>query len=122
MQLNLIRKIGTMKKYMAMKQNKLIAIEKEIRQIKQQLLSIGEMRPGSLTLQYNQPKGRSFPYYQLSYTHNMKSRTDYIRKEFVDDLKMQIKNYKLFRKLTKRWVDLAIKYSKLKIDFSVKNK
>jgi len=66
MQLNLIRKIGTMKKYMAMKQNKLIAIEKEIRQIKQQLLSIGEMRPGSLTLQYNR-KRHINPILNISY-------------------------------------------------------
>jgi len=41
----------------------------------------------------------------------MKSRTEYVRKEFVGDLRQQIKNYKQFRKLTKRWADLAIIYS-----------
>jgi hypothetical protein len=105
-----------------MKQNKLIAIEKEIRQIKQQLLSTGEMRPGSLTLQYNQPKSKNVPYYQISYTHHMQSRTDYVRKEFVADLRRQIKNYKRFKKLVNRWVDLAIQYSKFKIDSAIKKR
>ena len=105
-----------------MNNQRLRSIEKQIQQIKKELQTIGEMRPGSLTLQYNQPKGRRVPYYQLSYTHNMKSRTDYVQKEFVRDMKLQIRNYKLFRKLTKRWVDLAIKYSKLKIAFALKNR
>ena len=69
-----------------MNDQRLHSIEKQIQQIKKELQTIGEMRPGSLTLQYNQPKSRRFPYYQISYTHNMKSRTDYVHKEFVDDL------------------------------------
>ncbi|MGC8685698.1 MAG: DUF6788 family protein, partial [bacterium] len=56
-----------------------------------------------------------------SYTHNMHSRTDYVRKEFVDDLKQQIKNYRRFKKLMKRWVDISIEHSKLKLDTTIKN-
>jgi hypothetical protein len=41
------------------------AIHKRIAAIKQELLNIGEMRPGSLTRQYKDPKGRAGPYYQL---------------------------------------------------------
>ena len=99
---------------------RLNAIEEEIQRIKQQLLSIGEMRPGSLTVQYRRPKEKQHAFNQLSYTHNMKSRSCYIRKEFVGDLKRQIKAYKLFKSLTKRWVDLAIRHSKLKIDLADK--
>ena len=51
----------------------------------------------------------------------MHSRTDYVRKEFVDDLKQQIKNYRRFKKLMKRWVDISIEHSKLKLDTTVKN-
>lgn len=101
-------------------QHDLIKIQKRIDQIKQELLSIGEMRPGSLTLQYRDLKQKEGAYFQISYTHNMKSRTDYVRKEFVYDLRQQIKYYKKFKRLTKLWVDLAIKYSKLKIDFETK--
>ena len=103
------------------KQNRLADIEKEIREIKQHLLSIGAMRPGSLTRQYHSPKDKKGAFYQLSYTHNMHSRTDYVRKEFVDDLKQQIKNYRRFKKLMKRWVDISIEHSKLKLDTTVKN-
>lgn len=101
-------------------QQELIKIKQKIDSIKQELLSIGEMRPGSLTLQYRDLKQKQGAYYQISYTLNMKSRTDYVRKEFIYDLRQQIKNYRKFKRLTKLWTDLAIKYSKFKIDFETK--
>ena len=103
-----------------MKEKRIAAIKKQILQIKQDLQSAGEMRPGALTRQYTPSKTKKWAFYQLSYTHNMKSRTDYVRKEFVGDLKRQIKNYKRFKALTKKWVDLAIEHSKLLIDIAVK--
>ena len=102
--------------------NKLTAIKKEIRQIKQQLMCIGEMRPGSLSRQNVSQYGKKYPYYQISYTYNMKSRTDYIKNAFVDDLKQETNNYKRFKKLVKRWVDLAMRHSKLKIDLANKKR
>lgn len=105
-----------------MRQNKFTKVKKQIQKIKQELQTIEEMRPGSLTCQYHSPKDKRGAFYQLSYTHNMKSRTDYVKLEFISDLKRQIKNYKRFRKLTKKWVDLSIKHSKLKIALSIKNK
>jgi len=95
-------------------------IQKQIEHIKQQLQKIGEMRPGSLTRQMVSQNNQKYPYYQISYTYNMRSRTEYVKKEFVGDLKRQIKNYRNFKKLTKRWVDLAILHSKLKIDIASK--
>ena len=101
----------------------LVAIEREIRSIKKRLLQIDEMRPGSLTSQHHErPNDRNYIYYQLSYTHNTKSRTNYIKKEFVEDVEKQIENYKLFKSLSKRWVDLAIQHSKLKIDVANKKR
>jgi hypothetical protein len=38
---------------------------------------IEEMRPGSLTKQYKDPKQQTGAYYQLSYTLDMKIRTEY---------------------------------------------
>jgi hypothetical protein len=64
----------------------LFQIEKKIEKIKQQLVTIQQMRPGSLTRQYRKPKDKTGPYYQLSYTHKMKSRTEYVRSEFVDSI------------------------------------
>lgn len=74
---------------------------------------IGDMRPGSLTKQYKDRATRTGPYYQISYTLDMKSRTEYIRREFVGDVRRQISHYKRFKKLSTEWVALSIEHSKL---------
>lgn len=98
---------------------KVVQIEKKIEKIKQQLQGIGEMRPGSLTLQYQKPKEKKGEFYQISYTHHMKSKTQHdVRPEFVEDLQSQIKEYKKFKALITEWVDLAIEHSILKIQIA----
>jgi len=97
-------------------------IEKKIEKIKQQLVTIQQMRPGSLTRQYRTPKDKVGPYYQLSYTHKMKSRTEYVRSEFVDSIEEQISEYKRFRELVEQWVELSIEHSKMQIDIAKKAK
>ena len=59
-----------------MTKKRLAQIDKRIGKIKVKLAAIGEMRPGSLTRQYKDPGSGSGAYYQLSYTLDMKSRTD----------------------------------------------
>jgi hypothetical protein len=56
------------------------------------LLGFNVMRPGSLTRQYKDPKSQTGAYYQLSYTLDMRSRTEYIRKEWGSDIRHQIKS------------------------------
>lgn len=104
-------------------QSKLARIEKQIRRIKQKLMRIDEMRPGALTVQHHTipTNTKKYPFFQISYTRDMKSHSNYIRKEFVKDVKKQIENYKRFKKLVKQWIDLAIAHSKLKIDITSKN-
>lgn len=96
-----------------MTQENIQKIEKRITKIKVELAKIGDMRPGSLTKQYRDKEKKSGKYYQLSYTHEMKSRTNYVRQECVDEVRQQIKNYKQFRELTTEWVALGIEHSKL---------
>ena len=103
-----------------MSKKKIREIEKETEQIKEQLQEIGEMRPGSLTQQYRVPSEKRGAYYQLSYMHKMKSRTDYVRPQFVDQIRMQVANYKRFKKLVNRWIELAIQHSKLTMDIAKK--
>ena len=105
-----------------MKNKKLHQTEKQIEKIKKELQTIGEMRPGSLTCQYRNPKDRIGAYYQLSYTHKMKSRTEYVRPFFVDQIKKEITNYKRFKKLVDKWIELGIEYSKLQIAIAKKSK
>ena len=96
-----------------MTNKRLAQIERRIEKIKMELVEMGEMRPGSLTRQYKDPESGSGPYYQLSYTLDMKSRTDYIRQECVSDIRRQIRNYKRFKKLSGEWIALSIEHSKL---------
>ena len=102
-----------------MRKEKLFQIETRIAAVKQALQGIGEMRPGSLTRQYKDPKARTGGSHQLSYTHHMKSRSEYVRPRFVKALKGQIAEHKKFKKLINAWNDLAIEHSKLKINLEI---
>ena len=88
-------------------------IEKRIDRIQSELIKIDAMRPGSLTRQYKDPKKQTGAYYQLSYTLDMRSRTEYIRKEWVREIRRQIKQYKRYKQLNAEWVSLSIEHSKL---------
>lgn len=90
-------------------------IERRIETVKQRLAKIGPMRPGSLTRQYKDPKTKSGPYWQISYTRSMKSRSDYVRADAVPQVRKEIAEYKRFRKLMEEWIDLGIEASKIRI-------
>jgi hypothetical protein len=90
---------------------KLDQVKTNIAGIKKELMSLGEMRPGSLTYQYQRPKEKKGGFYQISYTYRMKSKTEYVKAEFVQDLKGQIATYKRFKKLMQQWVDLSLRHS-----------
>jgi hypothetical protein len=97
-------------------------IEDEIRAIKSQLLNIGNMRPGSLTKQYRNRKERTGEFYQISYTYKMKSKTEYVRPEFIEEISQQIRNYKNFKSLIEKWVALGILYSQLSMKAQIVQK
>lgn len=105
-----------------METKKLLQIEGRIKKIKKELQLIGEMRPGTLSKQYKVPKKKKGEYYQLSFTHKMKSRTEYIRPLFVKEIKQKVKAYKIFKKLVEGWVDLSIEYSRLKMNLAKREK
>lgn len=95
-------------------------IEKRIARIKDALAKIGPLRPGTLTRQYKDPRAKSGPYWQVSYTRAMKSRTEYVRPERVADIRKQIATYKRFKKLIEEWIDLSIEASKLNMQIDKK--
>ena len=98
--------------------NRLKQIEKRIARIKSELVGLRVIRPGSLTRQYKDPKSQTGAYYQLSYTLDMRSRTEYIRKEWVNDIRRQVKRYKRYKQLNAEWVALSIEHSKLTMKLS----
>lgn len=89
-------------------------IENRISRIKQALDQLGPMRPGSISRQYRNPQERKTPFYQISYTHQMKSRTEYLRKENLKAVRVEVANFKRFRKLVDQWADAALELSQLK--------
>jgi hypothetical protein len=102
-------------------------LEQRIQQIKAQLAGLGEMRPGSLSKQYNvcgKPKcrckdpqnpQRHGPYHQLSWVHRGRSTTQFIRLPLLPQVRAQIATYHQFRKLTDEWVKLAIRLAQAKL-------
>lgn len=104
-----------------MKVKTLSQIKDEIESIKSQLNEIDDMRPGSLTKQYRNPQAQSGPFFQISYTHKMKSKTEYVRPVFVKDIQKQIANYKRFKKLIEKWVELAIVQSQVSMREKIKH-
>ena len=110
-----------------MRKDRLEQIEERIDKIQKALVELGEMRPGSISRQYNvcgNPKCRCKdvrnprkhgPYYQLSYVHKGRSSSQFIRKEFLAETRQQISNYKKFKRLTEQWVSLALEHARLKL-------
>ena len=102
-------------------------IDKKIETVKAELLALGEMRPGSITKQYNvcgkahcrckdpQNPRRHGPYYKLSYAHKGKFTTQFIRKEALAQVRTELANYKRFRQLSARLIDLSLQRAKLKL-------
>lgn len=74
-----------------------------------ELAQLGPMRPGSLSQQYKDPVAQTGAYWQLSYTHNMRSRSRYVRPTEVARIKSLLANFKRFRALVDRCVDLSVK-------------
>ena len=104
-----------------MTNKRLDEIGKRIDKIKAELAAIGDMRPGSLTRQYKDPKNQSGAYYQLSYTRQMKSRTEYVARECLPEVRRQIANYKRFKALSAQWVALSIEHSRLRMKLARKS-
>jgi hypothetical protein len=90
-------------------------LERQIEALKGELLALGPMRPGSITQQYRLPKERKRPFYQISYTHRMRGRSEYVRPENLAALRKETANFKRFKTLIDRWVGLALTASQLRV-------
>ena len=96
-----------------MHQKQIKHIEQRIARIKHALQEIGAMRPGSLTRQFKDRENQKGSYWQLSYTRQMKSRTEYVRQDSVKEIRRQIATHKRFKRLVEDWIDLSIEHSRL---------
>ncbi len=108
--------------------NQLHILEARIDKIKKEIIELEYLRPGCLSKQYNtcgnprcsckkDPAHRHGPYYQLSYTRNGKSRTEYIKNSDIAVVKKQIKNHKKLQSLVNSWIDLSTQICQIKIKY-----
>jgi hypothetical protein len=100
-----------------MEDNRIKQISLRIKEIKKLLVGIGELRPGSLTQQFHNADQKKV-YWSLSYTHKMKSRSEYIKPDLVETTQRQIQNYKLLKSLMEEWIALSIEQAKLNIQIA----
>jgi hypothetical protein len=95
--------------------NDLRRIQQRIATIQSQLVQLGPMRPGCLARRYKDPQLKKGPYYQLSYTHRMQHKNEYIRPDLVPQIQQELAAYRRYRELTQEWIELSIALSRLKI-------
>jgi hypothetical protein len=91
-----------------------------IRKIQEEIGSLGQMRPGSISKQYNvcgnptcrckDPKHpqRHGPYYKLSYTWLGRGSTEFVREEDLAETQQQLDSFKRFKALMQEWVGISI--------------
>jgi hypothetical protein len=101
-------------------------LERLIEKTRLELSAIGDMRPGSLSMQYNvcgkagcrckaTPPQKHGPYYQVSYTRKGKGSSKFVKKEDLPAVRKQLKNYERMKLLVQRWIDLATELSILRL-------
>ncbi len=89
---------------------------KKISATKNELITLGDMRPGSVTKQFHKRGDKKWPYWQISYTQNKKSKTEYLKDEFVEKIQTEVTTYKKFKKLVEKLVSLNVELSKERLD------
>ena len=77
--------------------------------VKVKIAQLGPMRPGSLSQQYRDPATQASAFWQLSYTHNTRSRSRHVRSNELAHIKTLVTNFKRFRQLVDLCVDLSVK-------------
>jgi hypothetical protein len=102
-------------------------IDQRIAAIKREIGTLGPLRPGSLSRQYNvcgnptcrcktDAAQRHGPYYQLSYTYQKKSSSQFVRPPDVAEVEQQLNTYARLRTLVDEWVGLGIARARLRRD------
>lgn len=94
--------------------------QKQIQKIKKELFELGPILPGSISTQWNvcgkpeccckrkKDPQKHGPYNQLSFTHNKKSSSMFIKKENLTEVENCLKRYKKFRELNNQLVQVYI--------------
>ena len=85
-------------------------IEAKIEKTKAAINGLGRMRPGSLS---HQARARGQQYCQLSFSHDGKGHTEYVRPDHVAQVECELRNYRRFLELMREWIGQELELSKL---------
>jgi hypothetical protein len=102
-------------------------LERRIERIQREIGRLGDLRPGSLSQQYNvcgvagcrckaSPPQKHGPYYQLSISRKGKDTSRFVRRDEVATVKRQLRNFARLRTLVDAWIDLGMELSALRIE------
>ena len=100
-------------------------LEAKISTIKAALAALGDLRPGTLSEQFNvcgnpgcrckaTPPRKHGPYYQVSFTWQGKSQTQFVRREDVPAMRRQLRNYQRLRTLMDAWISAGLELSRVR--------
>ena len=89
-------------------------IERKIAGLKARLAAAPGLRPGTLGVQYRDPKARKTPFHQISYTHKGRSRSEYVRPECLDAVRDELAAYKRFKADFEAVVALSLEASRIR--------
>jgi hypothetical protein len=103
------------------------ALAARIAKIKAALAALGDLRPGTLSQQYNvcgtpgcrckaSPPRKHGPYYQVSFTWQGKSQSQFVRREDVSAVRTQLRNYQRLRTLVDSWISVGRELSRVRLD------
>lgn len=99
-------------------------LEARIARIKSALAALGALRPGTLSAQFNvcgkpgcrckaDPPQKHGPYYQVSFTWQGKSHSEFVRREELATVRQQVGTHQRLRSLVDAWIATALELSQL---------
>jgi hypothetical protein len=102
------------------------SLETKIETLKRRIVALGDLRPGSLSQQYNvcgtpncrckaSPPQKHGPRYELSYTRKGKSGTRLVKRHELPQIKKAMANYSRLKELLDRWIDLSTELHDLRL-------
>ena len=101
-------------------------LEIKLTGLKRKISEIGDIRPGSLSEQYNvcgspkcrckaEPPQKHGPYYKLTSTRKGKSSCRFVKEVEMPIIGEQLKNYKSLRALFDEWIELGSQLADLRL-------
>ena len=108
-------------------------LEKKLITIKRKIAEIGDIRPGSLSEQYNvcgnsscrckaDPPKEHGPYFKITATGNGKSTCRFVKEDELPVIEDQLKNFKQLRTLVDEWIELGTQIADMRLTREPKEK